>query len=163
MADALAILHWSVNVDGNNVEFVLGSEPSKPKAVRPVELQHITKDAPEHNQANRNFNRRALSIWFLDFNQCTNLEATKPSENWLGLLTKASWFNDPYFPRPVSGHVADKALWKAFADRYLLASSQLTTSAAPAEFIKAIEDEGAKRRDKVAKQGKGSLFGALAG
>lgn len=163
MADALAILHWSANVDGNDVEFVIGSQPSTTRPVGPIEFQHLTKDAPEHSEGVYNFTRCCLHVWPLDFNQCTRFEATEPSEKWLALLTKAFWFNDPYFPRPVSDNRADKALWRAFAERYIFASSRLTDSTAPAEFIKATEDEGTKRREKLAKQGKDSLFGALVG
>jgi hypothetical protein len=167
MADALAIMHWSANIDGNDVEFVLGSPPVNgtlyANGVGERELQIITKDSPLHQNADIDNSAQTLHMWLLDFNQCSFFDPASFGENELKLLTDAYWFNDPYFPRPVSDVPADRALWKDFADRYLYASNRLTESEAPAQFIRAIEKEGGSRRAKVAKHGKNSLFGALAG
>jgi hypothetical protein len=167
MADALAVMHWSANIDGNDVEFVLGSPPVNgihyANGVGERELQLITKDSPLHRNADVDSEAQTLSMWLLDFNQCSFFDPTNFGPKELKLLTDAFWFNDPYFPRPVSDISADQALWREFADRYLYASSRVTKSKAPAQFIQAIEEEGARRRAKVARHGKNSHFGALAG
>lgn len=163
MADALAILHWSAKVDGNDIEFVLGSASTETlyrTAVGPEELKYITKDSPAHNRADFDFTKRHIHVWLLDFNQCVTFDEENDPD-WLQLLTRAFWFNDPYYPRPVSDHPADTALWESFAERYLYASQHLTNSAGPARFIQKIEEEGKERRTMISKQGKDSLLGAL--
>ena len=159
MADALAVLHWRANVDGNDVEFVLGRSPTYLMAPSSNEIEKADKESdifcglyPQ---------KHGISTWLLDFNMCKEFNVQDPRT--LELLTKAFWFNDPYYPRPVSTDEADVRLWKVFAARYLATSSRLTDSQIPCKFIRAVEAERLVRQERIAKQGKNSLFSALAG
>lgn len=107
--------------------------------------------------------KRSVRIWLLDFNQCTTFDPSMDVNIWLPLLTKSFWFNDPYYPRPVSTNKSDMHLWKVFSKRYLVAAKRLTLLPGPNAFIQAITEAGLVRQKKIATAGKGSLFGALAG
>jgi len=42
MAKALAVLHWNTKIDGNDIEFVLGSAPQmKPAEKRPAPPKEV--------------------------------------------------------------------------------------------------------------------------
>jgi hypothetical protein len=198
MAQALAVLHWKVGVDGDDVEFVLGgisphpstaghdnSSATDPDAITPETLQDLPQDSPEHDNLNlglhtsrspsTNGNSNSpIKLYLLDFNQCSRLPSapippTSPSIDSLTnkpeirsidgeeitLLTKAFYYNDPYFPRPAfpedtdgedtdttdanntdSTHADDDdtshtrssregKLWNAFQSQYLYTSTLL--------------------------------------
>lgn len=44
LADALAVLHWHTNIDGMDIEFVLGSSPQEDQRLRyPMPLRTLMK------------------------------------------------------------------------------------------------------------------------
>ncbi|RSL58242.1 hypothetical protein CEP54_007856 [Fusarium duplospermum] len=69
--EALAVIHWAANVNGYDVEFVLGSEASVSSQLRkapPLQpTQELTWAAGEGQ-------RKSTRIWVLDFNLCTQWE-----------------------------------------------------------------------------------------
>ncbi|TIA42033.1 hypothetical protein D6C78_01334 [Aureobasidium pullulans] len=134
IAEALALMHWKAGIDANDVEFVLGSS----RRTGPMFPVHGGETG------------QSVSIWLLDFNQCQKFEHDQAG---LKRLVNGFWWNDPYYPRPDSGHKTDKALWTTFLSKYLDASALLTDSDLPKRFIEAVEEEGYRRRVKP------SLFG----
>lgn len=107
MGAALAALHFSVNCDARDVEFVLGG--------RPINAE---KDGYEYNIPNRD-----VHLWLLDFNQVGALEwdidgGTKAIEQ----IVFAFQSNDPYFPRPGRG---PPDLWLAFSETYRLVALRI--------------------------------------
>lgn len=107
MAIGLAIMHWQAQVDGMDVEFVLGSSAT------------WDGDQPKgYDQAAKgiNFERRALHLWMFDFDKATDIDLTKHDVDTK--LVPAFLGNDPYYPRPQ----VDEELWEEFCSFYLEAS-----------------------------------------
>lgn len=149
LAQTLAIIHWKAKLDGNDVEFVFGSAPRQKRRPTTAELEATNSIDVDKLVSEVDFRHRSIGIWLLDFDQCKdfpeNLDGVKQ-------LERSFYFNDPYFPRPISGHPKDVALWNTFKESYLVTSAALTTSDMPKQFIDAVEAEGRKRR------GGGSMF-----
>ena len=114
MAIGLAIMHWQAQVDGMDVEFVLGSS----SATWNGEEQKAYNDilAPPHLVEVISFKRRAVHIWMLDFDKATTIELKEQDVD--KKLVSAYLGNDPYYPRPQ----IDEALWNEFCGFYLKAS-----------------------------------------
>lgn len=146
MADALAVMHWKANVDANDVEFVLGLSATQPKQRTSQEMLSLHPRSPEF-AAGYSFLKQRIDLWLLDFNQCTMFDPEKPVDEWMGLLTGAFWFNDPYYPRPAAKHENDRALWQSFKERYLSSSAVFGSNshALAEEFIGRLEVEGKRR------------------
>jgi hypothetical protein len=106
MAEALALMHWGANVDGNDVEFVLapprGGEGSRQ---RPFSSDVLGTHA----------------IWMLDFDCCRSM-----SLDLAGVEQACNAFfkNDPFFPRP-SSTSEDQQLWTVFHQKYLETSKSV--------------------------------------
>ncbi|KAH6889500.1 hypothetical protein B0T10DRAFT_404344 [Thelonectria olida] len=143
MGEALAIIHWDANVDGYDIEFVLGND------------QPISKDVvnmPSHaslriNTAStpKSF-RRKTSIWCLDFNLCSSWPEDigwKIPEDLIEQLVIAFFENDSYYPLPLMETDLEEELWSGFRDAYLytakavLATKDARLRALPALFIQA--------------------------
>lgn len=104
IARALAFMHWSANVDANDVEFVLAPAP-----VTDVDTpQFHSKLLGGHN------------LWILDFDCCKRI--TMDDE---GIQQAAEAFlrNDPYYPRPLRDNEEDVRMWDHFKATFLEASS----------------------------------------
>jgi hypothetical protein len=144
MAKTLAMLHWGVGVDANDVEFVLGSAPMMKQPPARSELRSMRIDDPRYRNPILDFDRRQIGLWLLDFNQCATF---KHDERGLKQLVDGFWWNDPYYPRPGSKHKRDKQLWAKFKEGYLAASEQYIRGireSLAAQFIAEVE----KRSDK---------------
>ena len=113
MAIGLAIMHWQAQVDGMDVEFVLGSS-----ATWDSEQQNGYDDinAPPHIVKVVNFKRRAVHLWMLDFDKATTIEFQERDVD--KKLVPAFLGNDPYYPR----RQVDEQLWEDFCSSYLKAS-----------------------------------------
>lgn len=113
MAIGLAIMHWQAQVDGMDVEFVLGSsatwDSEQPRG-------YDDYSAPPHTVNRIIFRRRAVHIWMLDFDKARKIELRK--EDVDEKLVPAFLGNDPYYPRPQ----VDEELWEQFCKSYLKAS-----------------------------------------
>ncbi|KAK2004901.1 hypothetical protein LX36DRAFT_238616 [Colletotrichum falcatum] len=142
MANTLAIVHWGAMVDGNDVEFILGSSPAKRRVLPPKEAEAMTfRELCE--ATNFEFNHRAMEMWLIDFNQCTPIQDDQAG---IDKLVKAFIFNDPYYPRPNQSDDRDKALWDVFRREYLSTSRKLPESSGPGMFITRVETEGKKKK-----------------
>lgn len=99
MAEDLAMLHWVGEIDGDDVKFVLAppSKPQSPNTVSNVLAEH--------------------TIWRLDNNLCRKISTDVAG---MRQAVKASWRNDPYYPRPDS----HSSLWSAFREQYLNTSEK---------------------------------------
>lgn len=160
MASALAVLHWKAGVDGNDVEFVIGSKPFyKPKLFTQA-VEALEKDDEKHADCDIDFRHRVNHLWLLDFNECTRFSETE-TDNWLTLLVNAFYHNDPYYPKSASSDERDVELWSIFRQSYLEVGFDLTGSPGPRMFIDAVEVEGKRRHQKIAQQGSESLLGTL--
>ena len=143
MAQALAVLHWKARIDANAVEFVLGRSPKLKMAPTVVEMENWGPEYPICSEIIQlDTSQRSIGIWLLDFDQCQTF-----SESDIGVtqLQRAFYFNDPYYPRPISRDPRDMALWKVFRGAYLGASTCLTASDMPRRFIEAVEEAGQQR------------------
>ena len=131
MAFSLAVLHWRVEVDGRDVEFVLGSEPNSsvntttPSSQKLQQIKPGTSTMPQGSSLD--FQHRTVNIWLLDFNQCRRLS---PDHDGILVAVDAFFINDPYYPRPSKSNKADHALWEVFRQEYLRVSQAL----APEEY-----------------------------
>ena len=119
MAIALATMHWDSKVDGADVEFVLGTAPDNVE-LSPNEILGFTVRI--NSSTIRNFKRKAVYLWLLDFNQVSTISMDDAG------VTKAMtayWQNDPYFPRPQPPYHEDRPLWDLFTIEYLVRSAQI--------------------------------------
>ena len=155
MAHSLAALHWKARVDANDVEFVLGSNPliARRAPVSWQQYEELGLDDCKISSPKVDLCRSSVAIWLLDYNQCKKFGE---DEAGLKLLQKGFYFNDPYYPTPISDHPKDKELWEVFKSSYLYASRILTNSTMPSQFIERVESEGRRRKGAVSG---GSLFG----
>ncbi|KAF2430267.1 hypothetical protein EJ08DRAFT_670603 [Tothia fuscella] len=95
MGEALATMHWSANIDANDVEFA-----------NTFSLTTLG----EH------------SIWMLDFDCCNTMTM---DEAGVEQAVAAFFRNDPFYPRPGSDYPHDKILWDEFRTQYLETSAIL--------------------------------------
>lgn len=99
MAEALAVMHWDAEVDGNDVEFVLAA----PNDINTTESQgQWCNILGQH------------SIWILDFDLVRRMDM---DEHGVEQAVRAFWKNDPFCPRPDG---SDR--WKAFREQYMQTS-----------------------------------------
>ncbi|KAJ9612255.1 hypothetical protein H2200_003852 [Cladophialophora chaetospira] len=143
LAEALAVLHWKAKVDADDVEFVLGRAPVTNMPPTAANLEVWGRDSP----AGREFlefdcQQRRMGVWLLDFNQCKEFPE---SETGIKQLQNSFYYNDPYYPRPISDHPYDVMLWNTFKGAYLQTSGRLTKTDWPEKFVDAVEHEGKRR------------------
>ncbi|KIW86444.1 hypothetical protein Z517_01841 [Fonsecaea pedrosoi CBS 271.37] len=143
LAQTLAIIHWKVKLDANDVEFVFGSAPAEKRRPLAAELEATSRFDVGRLASEVDFRHRSIGLWLLDFDQC---KAFPEDMDGVKQLERGFYFNDPYYPRPVSEHPKDVRLWNAFRESYLITSAAFTTSDMPSQFIDAVEAEGRKRR-----------------
>ncbi|ETN37131.1 uncharacterized protein HMPREF1541_08121 [Cyphellophora europaea CBS 101466] len=125
-----------------------------------TELAQLPYNSDLHNCVTDPLRQRGLGIWLLDFNQCRSRD--DQSFDWTHQLVKAFFFNDPYYPSPVSDDDDEDAkLWTLFEREYLAASSGFTNTDDPTRFIGALKAEAAVRRERARTLGQGSLFTAM--
>ena len=143
MAQALAVMHWKAEIDADDVEFVLGRSPVIGLPPTAADLESMGPESQEGRDALKyDHVQRSAGIWLLDFDQCQNFPKT---EEGIKQLERAFYFNDPYYPRPVSDHPGDVVLWNVFKRAYLVASDPLTENNMAEKFIDAVEREGQRR------------------
>lgn len=125
IGEALAVIHWDANVDGYDVEFVLGSEasarPQPPKTPPP----QTTLESPWASSEDR---RKTTRVWVLDFNLCTRWEERvgwEQPEALVEQLVTAFFENDPYYPLPLMGDELGKQLWSVFRDSYTIKAEEV--------------------------------------
>jgi hypothetical protein len=142
IGEALAVMHWQANVDGYDVEFVLGCETDSAyrdgnidrgltsadiKGLRPhSDTDVMTLDTMMPANVD---NRPILTrMWVLDFNLCSRWEERVGWEQPKALiehLVLAFFDNDPYYPLPPVDVIQEKTLWEEFTDGYLEKSREI--------------------------------------
>jgi hypothetical protein len=102
LAGAYATLHWAASIDADDIEFVLGSEPT----------------TPSQQEVSLNLTRRKVNLWVIDFGKCSPINMDDDGAQQAGM---SMCMNDPYFPRPfkMDETATDKKLWKIFKNTYL--------------------------------------------
>ncbi|KAK4556766.1 hypothetical protein LTR86_006337 [Recurvomyces mirabilis] len=159
MAQSLAVMHWQVRCDADDVEFVLGSSPVE-EDVAVLTAEEISALPPRSSSRPQalNLKRRVVHLWMLDYNRVKSITMDQAGVNQ---AVKAFFANDPYYPRP-SGKAADSDLWTVFKDTYLDHSAglkvlqELQTKAKvdwiglPEAFIEEVEAQQTVRSQKQA-------------
>ncbi|KAK1997921.1 hypothetical protein LX36DRAFT_719864 [Colletotrichum falcatum] len=150
IAEALAVMHWTVNCDAFDVEFVLGSSPKMqtryaPSADGLPSGMRTTWNQELGDENNPQCLDQAVKVWLLDFNQVGIITL---DEDGVEKAVRGFWDNDPYYPRPnMQGNEA--RLWEAFKDAYMTTSFELLEECSlPLLFIKRVEEEGIVRSAK---------------
>lgn len=114
MAVGLAIVHWQAQVDGMDMEFVLGGSTTRTiERPRP----HVDASVEPYNVKTVNIRRRAIHLWMLDFDKANLISLTE--EDVKRKLVPAFIGNDPYYPTPY----LNQELWDEFGSTYLKASA----------------------------------------
>ncbi|KAI8652144.1 DUF3669 domain-containing protein [Fusarium sp. Ph1] len=143
IGEALAIIHWAANVDGYDVEFVLGSEACVGSQPPKTPSPQATIESP---WAATEGSSKTTRIWVLDFNLCTRWEERigwEQPEALIEQLVTAFFENDPYYPLPLMDDDLGKQLWCVFRDSYstkaeeVLAEKDERLRALPHIFINA--------------------------
>ena len=128
MAQALALLHWVVGIDADDVEWVL---------------------APPRKEDGKWSNCNALGkhrLWIIDFDRCQNISM---DEEGVGMAVGSFWRNDPYYPRPGEGNSTQQSLWNEFKDSFLKTSDKVLkkeNSDLAVSWVKAVEAEATRRQ-----------------
>lgn len=149
MAEALAVLHWTVGCDARDVEFVLGSESTQVWHPSTEDLEHIARrSGPVPSDK-----KRATRLWLLDFNQVAMLNL---EDNPIPEMVAAHTMNDPYYPKPLPNDTKDEPLWDIFSHAYLGKSNSIAgtegrrswaTRDLPKKFLEGVvEDRKARRQ-----------------
>ena len=107
MAETLAVMHWGAGIDGNDIEFVLGSPSPAPSTRSIVRSENILG---------------THVVWVLDFDLCREMPM---NEEGVQQAVTAFYKNDPFYPRPLSS----PSLWKVFREQYLLSSVEVIVDA----------------------------------
>ena len=140
MAEALAVIHWVVRVDGRGIEFVLGSAPSAVR--RPLEEDDLSDEKLACSTWKEALNQtrskaRTAHLWVLDFDQCRHISMDNAG---VKDAVEAFDLSDPYYPSPRSTVGQDQELWRVFRDQYLEKSRDIIGNdqdmrSLPATFI----------------------------
>ena len=132
MGEALAVIHWQANVDGYDIEFVLGSgevpvnPPDKP--VKVCVLSEITNgwahtihatSTPLDTTMPAEVKARKLqtTMWVLDFNLCSRWNEPigwQQPDVLIEQLVLAFFENDPYYPPPLMERELEQSIWHSF-------------------------------------------------
>ena len=173
MANALATMHWKVGIDADDVEFVLGTQPTLYNKNLP--FSELEEAAEPMDTYQLNFGRRTIQMFLIDFNRCQFIYVDKergtnammieeaaertPSEQRTASIEQAvnAFFrNDPYFPRPLCDDSQDEELWQTFQDAYLardqrlLAEKDKEIQMLPQYFIgRAVEEMKIRKEKKL--------------
>ncbi|KAH6992540.1 zinc finger protein-domain-containing protein, partial [Fusarium venenatum] len=144
MANTLAIIHWGAGIDGDDIEFVLGSSPVQNKTPTSKELETL-KLWEMAEACDRKFTQRTMEMWVFDLNECSPVTN---DEAGIEQLVRAFNNNDPYYPQPGQSNENDRKLWSVFRKTYLDMSHRFTESMNPGRFIKTLEEEPSKENSK---------------
>ena len=141
MAHALATMHWKVQIDAADVEFVLGGRPS---------LAHGPIPSTAYD--------KVTHVWLLDFNQCQPMQMDQAG---VDQAVKRFFDNDPYYPRPgqEDANEKDADLWQFFAHTYLAISAHLVdgvNAQLPELFITKVQEGMVSKRKEKARRAEGN-------
>ncbi|UPK99905.1 hypothetical protein LCI18_010840 [Fusarium solani-melongenae] len=136
IGEALAIIHWAANVDGYDIEFVLGSEAS----ISSLPPKTPPQTTLESSWAATEGRRKITRIWVLDFNLCTRWKERigwEQPEALIEQLVTAFFENDPYYPLPLMDDDMGKKLCYSTKAEEVLAEKDERLRALPHIFINA--------------------------
>lgn len=119
MATGLAIIHWQAQIDGMDIEFVLGGQALGD--IKPHFGPNHTEYGPRDRPAERLRRWRDIHLWMLDFDKANKISLTKKDVD--RKLIPAFVGNDPYYPLP--GKCRDENLWREFKQSYLSLSEHI--------------------------------------
>ncbi|KAH0497595.1 hypothetical protein TgHK011_004889 [Trichoderma gracile] len=131
VAVSMALLHWGAKVDGRGVKFVLGGScemTSRPEITLPSSQgtgdlgSSSSSNAGCSSAACQQVTRRTTKLWLIDFHRVRPM--TMDNEG-LANASRAIWFNEPYFPRPLQSLQIQKKAWNAFVMSYIAASDKI--------------------------------------
>ncbi|KAH6693847.1 zinc finger protein-domain-containing protein [Plectosphaerella plurivora] len=111
MADSLALMHWTVGIDANDVEFVLA----------PKRSTTFGEDCTLGGATCTQGELEEHALWILDLDCCRSISMDKEG---MDRAVPAFYRNDPFYPRPGKGD-ADVETWEAFREQYLKRSQTL--------------------------------------
>ncbi|KAJ5173314.1 zinc finger protein-domain-containing protein [Penicillium capsulatum] len=125
-----AIIHRAANVDGYDIEFVLGGDADSAYSqdislllgLTPEQLAAMPPRTDLEAMMRTGFKRRIIRVCVLDFNLCSAWEERvgwEDPEALIAHLVKAFFENGSYYPRPLMEHGIEKGLWKAFCVAYV--------------------------------------------
>ena len=140
IAEALAVIHWEAEIDGRDIEFVLGGSPT---VLKDYTVKCDTQ--PQDTEMSCNFQRREVKLWVLDFNQCRPMTM---DASGCQKAAAAFWDNDAYYPRPTS--TQETELWDRFELVYLetadaVLEDKFKLKGLPKQFLDAVKIEGQRR------------------
>ena len=127
MAETLADLYWSVNVDANDIEFVLA--PPRDNYIIQSGIHSAQSLIVKSDKLGEHV------VWILDFDCCRQMSM---DEKGVEQAVAAFYRNDPYYPRPGRDNSMDQALWKEFKLRFLEASEAILGQGSPEACLPAL-------------------------
>ncbi|TKX27502.1 zinc finger domain-containing protein 1 [Elsinoe australis] len=119
LGEGLAVINWQAEIDGADVEWVLGSKASSGSSDVPLSMEQLLTLPPctDTTEQTNGGNLKSLmsDIFLLDFNRCKKITMDYQGVNQ---IVKAFFNNNTYYPRPLKENVADQRLWTAFSSAY---------------------------------------------
>ena len=146
MAETLAVLYWEAHIDANDVEFVLAPAPAP--APRDKEQLVDSEEISTHDSSTiiKSQNLGDHVVWLLDFDCCKPMALDKKG---VEQAVAAFYKNDPYYPRPGSGNLNDRALWAAFKEIFLSTSSAILEAGSVEAGLPALWIDMVEQREKL--------------
>lgn len=124
MGHAMAVMHWQAKLDGEDIEFVIGSTPTELQDTRHEipegEVAKLTERTNTHQMVvGANFKKRVMCMWMLDFGSCNPITVDVDGVN----KAIEGFFNTLAFcPRPHPNNTHRQKLWTKFRTNYLMCS-----------------------------------------
>lgn len=136
-AQALALMHYSANIDANGVKFRLGSRPQRTDQ----NTSDASRQASQSSNKPKSSNTQLAHLWLFNFDKCNRLQSGPELMDQMvqGFISNPK----PYWPRPrhddQGTNPADKCYWRYFSREYIKFARQFTRTVFPRKFIRAIE------------------------
>ncbi|KAK5166078.1 uncharacterized protein LTR77_008339 [Saxophila tyrrhenica] len=160
MAEGMAILHCSAMVDGNDIEFVIGSSPTPQQSVRHApryaDVQKLEAGESTFKLATssgQDFRHRINSLWLLDFDACKDIPMDQSGVD----AALAAFLQLYQCPRPHTDDSRLEEMWKAFAVRYRAVASTCGQREFGRRFLEAVEAAVEKMNQEKQERDKRSM------
>lgn len=167
MAIGLAVVHWRAQIDGMDMEFVIGSSTGESELPSVMMKWHAQSPL---TAATGDFRRRSIHLWILDFDKANQINFRDDWSASRDQMVTAVTGNDPYYPNPVKSGQQERAIWNTFENAYVKAAKIIinidyrlnpqekhAAEKLPKEFIKAWKERAQKQLD--AEEGAFVMFG----
>lgn len=152
MGHGMAIIHWAAKHDGRDIEFVLGTSPTRTRRAPEMDIEQIKKlPGPTYtgpaSTKKADYLVRTTEMFVIDFNQVSSITMDQAG---VDKAVDAAMINDPYLPKPSQDSLVEKQVWDTFAKAYRDKSEKIlgAESELPELFLEGLREAEAKKLEK---------------